>query len=97
MKVKRTTVDVKIAWTATGKMVNASVRREVESALEAYQDANQSIINIARKYADRVLLQQPAKTAACGRTGGRPARWRRPMRIAASVVSASRTSGGDAE
>ena len=35
MKTKSTTVDVKIAGAVTGKLVNASVRREVESALEA--------------------------------------------------------------
>jgi hypothetical protein len=57
MQMKRTTVDVKIAWAATGKMVNASARREVESTLEAYQDANQLIINIPGKYGDRVLMQ----------------------------------------
>jgi undecaprenyl pyrophosphate synthase len=57
MKMKSTTVDVKIAGAAAGKLVNASVRREVESALEAYRDADQLIINIARKYAGRVLMQ----------------------------------------
>jgi hypothetical protein len=40
-----------------GKLVNAKVRREVERALEAYPDADQLILNIARKYADRVLMQ----------------------------------------
>jgi hypothetical protein len=57
MKTRSTTVDVKIAGAVAGKLVNAKVRREAESALEAYQDANQLIINIARKYADRVLMQ----------------------------------------
>ena len=37
--------------------MNAKVRREVERALEAYPDADQLILNIARKYADRVLMQ----------------------------------------
>jgi undecaprenyl pyrophosphate synthase len=57
MKTKSTTVDVKIAGAAAGKLVSASVRREVERALEAYTDADQLIINIARKYAGRVLMQ----------------------------------------
>jgi hypothetical protein len=57
MKTKSTTVDVKIAGAVAGKLVNASVRHEVEHALEAYPDADQLIINIARKYADRVLMQ----------------------------------------
>jgi hypothetical protein len=57
MKTKSTTLDVKIAGAVSGKLANASVTREVESALEAYQDADQLIINIARKYADRVLMQ----------------------------------------
>jgi undecaprenyl pyrophosphate synthase len=57
MKTKCTTVDVKIAGAVAGKLVNAKVRREVDRALEAYRDANQLIINIARKYAGRVLMQ----------------------------------------
>ena len=57
MKTKSMTVDIKIAGSATGKLVNAKVRREVERALEAYPDADQLILNIARKYADRVLMQ----------------------------------------
>jgi hypothetical protein len=57
MKTKSTTVDVKIAGAAIGKLVNAKVRREAERALEAYPDADQLILNIARKYADRVLMQ----------------------------------------
>ena len=57
MKMKSMTVDIKIAGSATGKLASASVRREVERALEAYQDADQLIINIARKYAGRVLMQ----------------------------------------
>jgi hypothetical protein len=57
MKTKSTTVDVKIAVAVAGKLVKAKVRREVERALKAYPDANQLIINIARKYADRVLMQ----------------------------------------
>jgi undecaprenyl pyrophosphate synthase len=57
MKTKSTTVDVKIAGAVAGKLVNAKVRREVERALEAYPDADQLILNIARKYADRVLMQ----------------------------------------
>ena len=57
MKTKSTIVDIKIAGAVAGKMVNASVRREVESVLEAYPDADQLIINIARKYADKVLMQ----------------------------------------
>lgn len=58
MKTKSTIVGIKIAGAVDGKPVNAKVRREVESALEAYRDANQLIINIARKYAGRVLMQQ---------------------------------------
>ena len=42
---------------SAGKLVNTKVRREVERALEAYPDADQLILNIARKYADRVLMQ----------------------------------------
>ncbi len=57
MKTKRTIVDIKIAGAVAGKLVNATVRHEVEHALKAYSDANQLIINIARKYADRVLMQ----------------------------------------
>ena len=57
MNMKSTTVDVKIAGAAAGKLVNASVSREVERALKAYPDADQLILNIARKYADRVLMQ----------------------------------------
>ena len=57
MKTKSTIVDIKIAGAAVGKLVNAKVRHEVEHALEAYPDADQLIINIARKYADRVLMQ----------------------------------------
>ena len=57
MKTKSTIVDIKIAGAAAGKLVNAKVRHEVEHALEAYPDADQLIINIARKYADRVLMQ----------------------------------------
>jgi len=57
MKTKSTTVDVKIAGAVAGKLVNASVRHEVEHALEAYPDADQFVVNIARKYADRVLMQ----------------------------------------
>ena len=53
MKTKSTTGDVKIEGAVAGKLVNASVQH----ALEAYPDADQLIINIARKYADRVLLQ----------------------------------------
>ena len=37
--------------------VAGSPRHEVERALEAYPDADQLFINIARKYADRVLMQ----------------------------------------
>ena len=36
MKTKSTIVDIKIAGAVAGKLVNASVRREVEHALEAY-------------------------------------------------------------
>ena len=36
MKTESTTVDVKIAGAVAGKLVNASVRHEVEHALEAY-------------------------------------------------------------
>jgi hypothetical protein len=57
MKTKSTIVDIKIAGAVAGKLVNAKVRREVERALEAYPDADQLILNIARKYADRVLMQ----------------------------------------
>jgi hypothetical protein len=35
MKMKSTTVDVKIAGAVAGKLVNAKVRCEVERALEA--------------------------------------------------------------
>jgi hypothetical protein len=35
MKMKSMTVDIKIAGSATGKLASASVRREVERALEA--------------------------------------------------------------
>jgi hypothetical protein len=48
---------IKIAGAVAGKLVNAKVRREVARALEAYPDADQLILNIARKYADRVLMQ----------------------------------------
>ncbi len=58
MKTKSTIVDIKIAGAVAGKLVNAKVSRKVERALEAYPDADQLIlINIARKYADRVLMQ----------------------------------------
>jgi hypothetical protein len=57
MKTKSTTVDVKIAGAAAGKLVSASVRHEVEHALDVYPDADQLIINIARKHADRALMQ----------------------------------------
>jgi hypothetical protein len=57
MEMKSTTADVKIAGAVAGKLVNAKVRREVERALEAYPDADQLTINIARKYADRVLMR----------------------------------------
>jgi hypothetical protein len=36
MKTKSNIVDVKIAGAVAGKLVNASVRHEVERALEAY-------------------------------------------------------------
>ncbi len=54
-KTKSTIVGVKIAGAVAGKLVDAKIRCEVEHALEAYPDADQLIINIARKYADRVL------------------------------------------
>jgi len=49
MKTRSTIVDIKIAGAAAGKLVNAKVMREVEHSLEAYPDADQLIINIARK------------------------------------------------
>jgi len=42
MKTKSTTLDVKIAGVVAGKLVNTSVRHEVEHALEAYPGADQT-------------------------------------------------------
>jgi len=44
MKTKSTIVDIKIGGAVAGKLVNANVRREIERALEAYQDADQLTI-----------------------------------------------------
>jgi hypothetical protein len=47
MKLKSTTVDGKIEWAVAGELVDASVRHEVERALEAY-DIGSSAISDAR-------------------------------------------------